>query len=243
MADSEQSAALSYIIEECHNNLATDKEVYDYLSIKRHLKDSTITKFKLGAFPKNLKKIANHVDPEILKQLKIAWVSPFDGSGICKFRDHYRFITPIYDAYNIPIGIMGRFLGSEDVRRELELNKYDNSDYPKQSTLFGLNLAKTPIREKDKVLVVEGMLDVIKCHQHGIENVVASAGAFLRPEHVAQLARYTKNIYLGFDNDEAGSLAVERALKLKHPGIELAEKRVPKNFKDIDEFLDHKYRT
>ena len=241
MLDSEKSLALEFIINECQNNLYTDDEVYNYLSKTRKLTDDTIKKFHLGSFPKNLKNIVNNVDTEILKQLKIAWVSSFDGNGICKFREHYRFITPIYDTYGSPLGIMGRFLGTEVERELLGIHKYDNSDYPKHTTLFGLNLAKNNIRNKDKALVVEGVLDVIKCHQHGIGNVVATAGAFIKLEHLAQLARYTSNIYLGFDNDEAGTKAITRALSLKRPGINLLEKRVPAKFKDIDEFLDHKY--
>jgi DNA primase len=241
MFDSDKIGALKHIIDECHRNLENDERVYNYLSITRKLTDDTIRKFNLGAFPKNIKPIISNVGTEMLKQLKIAWVSPFDGYGICKFRDHYRFITPIYDAYGNPEGIMGRFLGSEAERESLGIHKYDNSDYPKQSILFGLNYAKEKIREKDKVLVVEGTLDVIKCHQHGIDNAVATAGAFIKLEHLAQLARYTSNIYLGFDNDEAGTKALGRALEMKRPGISMFEKRVPAKYKDIDEFLDHKH--
>lgn len=238
--DPEKTAALEYIIDVCHRNLSNDDEVYSYLSKERRLSDETISKFRLGAFPSNLRNIVDNVDTETLKQLKIAWVSPFDGKGICKFRDNYRFIAPIYDPYGNPLGIMGRYLGTEAEREKLGIHKYDNSDYPKHTVLFGLHLAKSHIREKDKVLVVEGLLDVIKCHQNGIYNVVATGGAFIRLEHIVQLARYTSQIYLGFDNDEAGTKAVERGLKLARPGITLLEKRVPKKYKDIDEYLDAK---
>ena len=239
--DAEKREALTYIIDVCHTHLSLDNEVYNYLSVKRKLKDSTIEKFKLGAFPKDLKPILAHVDAEILRQLKIAWVSSFDGNGICKFRDHYQFITPIYDAYGAPEGIMGRFLGTEDERNNLGIHKYDNSDYPKYTTLFGLNMAKPNIKEKDKVLVVEGMMDVIKSHQHGIDTVVATGGAFFKWAQLAKLGRYTSNVYLGFDNDEAGDKALARSMKMSPDGIKLIEKRPPKRFKDIDEFLDHKY--
>jgi len=241
MLDAEKVNALNFIIEECSINLQNDQHVYTYLSKTRNLTDETIKKFRLGAFPSNLKTIISHVDTEILKRLKIAWVSQYDGYGICKFRDHYRFITPIYDPYGNPLGIMGRFLGSEDEREALGIHKYDHSDYPKHTTLFGLHLAKEHIRSKDKALVVEGVLDVIKCHQHGINTAVATAGAFVKLEHLAQLVRYTSNIYFGFDNDEAGSKATVRAMELKRPGINITEKRAPAKFKDIDEFLDHKY--
>lgn len=241
MFDSDKIAALKYIINECHVNIENDEIVYNYLSKTRKLKDDTIRHFKLGAFPKNIRSIASNVGTEILKQLKIAWVSSFDGYGICKFRDHYRFIIPIYDTYGNPEGISGRFLGTEAEREALGIHKYDNSDYPKHSVIFGLNYAKNHIREKDKVLVVEGPLDVIKCHQHGINTAVATAGAYINLEQIAQLARYTSNIYLGFDNDEAGSKALERAMKLKRPGISLFEKRAPSKYKDIDECLDAKF--
>jgi DNA primase len=241
MVDLEKSMALDFIINECQNALHTDDEVYNYLSRTRLLTDDIIRKFRLGAFPRNLKYIVNNVDAEILKQLKIAWVSQYDGSGICKFRDHYRFVAPIYDAYGRAIGLMGRYLGTEAEREALGIHKYDNSDYPKHTTLYGLHLAKEHIRLKNKALVVEGILDVIKCHQHGIDTAVATAGAFIKLEHLAQLARYTSDIYLGFDNDEAGSKAIQRAMDLKRPGINLIEKRVPKKYKDIDEYLTEKY--
>jgi DNA primase len=241
MIDSEKASALEFIIDECHSNLSNDDAVYEYLSRTRKLTDETIRRFRLGAFPKNLKNIVNNVDTEILKQLKIAWVSSFDGNGICKFREHYRFVAPIYDAYGSPLGIMGRFLGTEAERETLGIHKYDNSDYPKHTTLYGLHLAKNNIRAKNKALVVEGVLDVIKCHQHGIDTAVATAGAFVKLEHLAQLARYTSEIYLGFDNDEAGTKALARAMELKRPGINLFEKRAPAKFKDIDEFLDQKH--
>mgnify|MGYP001597296239 CR=1 FL=1 len=237
---SDRTEVLSYVIDLCHKNLAHDEVAYRYLTVTRNLSDESIKTFKLGSFPQSTKELAKNVDVEVLKELKIAWLSQFSGDGPCKFRDSYNLITPIYDTYGIPIAISGRFLGPEASRKTLGLHKYDNSDYSKHSNLFGMHLAKPHILQKDKVLVVEGQFDVIKAHQHGIKNVVATAGAFLKLEQLAILARYTKNIYLGFDNDEAGTLAINRSLTLKRTGIELIEKRVPSQFKDLDEYLDKK---
>ncbi len=135
---------------------------------------------------------------------------------------------------------MGRFLGTEDERAALGIHKYDNSDYPKHSTLFALHHAIPHIRKHNKVLVTEGLLDTIACHQYGIPNAVATGGAFIKPDQIATLARYTENIYTSLDNDEAGQLATERALKIKLPNINIYDKRAPKPYKDMDEYLTHK---
>ncbi len=236
----QHSQTIAYIVQECHQNLQNDSRVYDYLSKQRKLTDETIRKFTLGAFPSALKKIVTQVDPEILKQLKIAWVSAFDGQGICKFRDHYPIIIPIYDPYGSPIAIMGRFLGSESERSALGIHKYDNSDYPKHSTLFALHHAIPYIRKHNKVLVSEGFLDTIACHQYGIGNSVATGGAFIKQEQIATLARYTENICVSLDNDEPGDLATERALKIQLPNIHIKDKRPPRKYKDMDEYLTSK---
>lgn len=238
METRQKAQALEFIISECSTHLSLDDEVYNYLHGTRKLTDAIIKKFSLGAFPSNIKRIATTLGPEVLSELKVAWIS----SGLCKFRDHYRVIAPIYDAFRTPVAITGRFLGTESERKELKLHKYDNSDYNKSYTLFGLNYAKSAIKQQDKVLVVEGILDVVTAHMHGIENVVATGGAFIRAEHLAQLARYTGNIYLSFDNDDAGDIAVQNAIKLgsRYTALNLIEKRVPKQYKDIDEYLTTK---
>jgi DNA primase len=98
------------------------------------------------------------------------------------------------------------------------LPKYLNSSetplFRKSSTLYGLNQAKEGIRKFDRVVVVEGYLDVVALHQFGVSDAVATLGTALTPEHVQVLGRYTKNIVALFDGDDAGRKAAVRSLEI-----------------------------
>jgi DNA primase len=98
------------------------------------------------------------------------------------------------------------------------LPKYVNSPetdvYSKGRNLYGLFQARKAIREKDSVIVVEGYMDLIACHQAGIENVVASLGTALTTEQVKLIKRNTNNVFILYDADAAGEMATLRGLEL-----------------------------
>ena len=107
----------------------------------------------------------------------------------------------------------------------------------KELYVYGLDLAKKSILEKDFVICVEGQFDCIACHKMGIDNVVALGWATLSRYQAYQLSKYTKNIVLMFDNDSAGKKGVARA-KSKYSGIVNIESLFPpQGYKDIDEFF------
>ena len=85
--------------------------------------------------------------------------------------------------------------------------------YDKSRILFGLDKAKMSIRNSKFALVVEGQMDVITAHQHGFKNVVASSGTALTETQLQMLKRYTGNIALAFDMDEAGKSAADRGIQ------------------------------
>ncbi len=110
-------------------------------------------------------------------------------------------------------GFGGRAL--DDEQQPKYLNTSENEVFSKGKLLYGIHQAKTAIKEKQFVSLVEGYFDVIKLHINGIENVVAPMGTSLTNEHLRFLRRFTERILLVFDSDEAGLNATLRNLE-KH---------------------------
>lgn len=94
------------------------------------------------------------------------------------------------------------------------LNSPESPVYSKGRMLYGLNQTKTEIKKQDEVIVVEGYLDLLSLWAYGTKNVVATLGTALTKEQVEQIHRFTRNIVVIFDPDEAGRNAVERSLAL-----------------------------
>ena len=136
-----------------------------------------------------------------------------DGSGYYdRFRG--RLMIPIRDAQSRIIGFGARVLIEE---KDHPQPKYMNSPqtplFDKSTTLFGLDMARKPIREADLAVLVEGYMDVLMSHQVGVCNVVAGMGTALTEQQLGQLKRYTRNITLALDPDAAGDHAVLRGLQ------------------------------
>ena len=126
-------------------------------------------------------------------------------------RYHGRVMFPIHNLSGKVIGFGGRILQSDP---EKKLAKYQNSPeseiYQKKETLYGIYFAKSAIVNKDECILVEGYFDVLRMHQLGIENVVASSGTSLTIEQIRLVKRYTKNITMLYDGDAAGIHAALR---------------------------------
>jgi DNA primase len=141
-------------------------------------------------------------------------------SGLSIEKGSYRFdrfsgrvIFPIHSLSGQVVGFGGRILKKDD-----KLAKYVNSPesevYHKSQVLYGLYFAKSQIIKADKCYLVEGYTDVISMHQSGIENVVASSGTALTPEQIRLIKRFTKNVTIIYDGDEAGIKASLRGIDL-----------------------------
>ncbi len=128
-----------------------------------------------------------------------------------RFRSRVMF--PIRDVHGTVVGFTGRLLKESDMA-----GKYVNSPqtqvYDKSRVIFGLDKAKQQIREKDFVVLVEGQMDVISTHQAGMKNVVATSGTALTLEQVQLIKRFTQNIRVAFDTDDAGIAASKRGIDL-----------------------------
>ncbi|PLX01460.1 MAG: DNA primase, partial [Marinilabiliales bacterium] len=138
---------------------------------------------------------------------------------IVKEKDRYydrfngRVIFPIHSISGQVIGFGGRILKT-DAKAAKYLNSPESEIYHKSKVLYGLYFAKKKIIQQDKCYLVEGYTDVISLYQSGIENVVASSGTSLTVEQIRLIKRFTKNITILYDGDEAGIKASLRGIDL-----------------------------
>lgn len=145
-----------------------------------------------------------------------------------------RVVFPIFDSQGRCLGFGGRALGDEEPKY---LNTAETPVFSKGRVLYGINLAAPAIREKGRVLVVEGYMDCISAHQYGFANTVASLGTAFTHDQARLLLRYTKDVVLAFDHDAAGSAASLRsAAYLQELGARVLVLDLPSG-KDPDEFL------
>jgi DNA primase len=123
-----------------------------------------------------------------------------------RFRD--RLIFPIFDVTGHTVGFGGRAL---DDGKPKYLNSAESEAFSKRNLLYGLNWAKQAIRKADRLVIVEGYFDVIRLMLAGITEVVAPLGTSLTEQQAAIIHKYTKNVYLLYDSDQAGLKATFRA--------------------------------
>lgn len=126
-----------------------------------------------------------------------------------RFRN--RLMFPIFSPYGAIVGFSGRAISDAEPKY---LNSPETVVFHKSKILFGLNFAKEKIRETNEVIVVEGNFDLITLHQAGFTNTVAPLGTSFTAGHAELLGRYTKNILINFDQDEAGYRATMRTLPI-----------------------------
>ena len=187
-----------------------------YLVEKRKLTPETIQKFELGFAPEGwdhlLKELRRRQTPLNLAAELGLIVEKDRGKYYDRFRNRvmFTFRSPAGKA----IGFSGRLLDDGEPKY---LNSPESSVFKKGGNFFGLNIAGRPINRKDRVIVCEGNFDLVVLHQYGFDESVAVLGSALTERHVTMLRRYTPNIYLLFDADDAGRKAVARSLELFFP--------------------------
>ena len=124
-----------------------------------------------------------------------------------KFRN--RLMLPVIDVRGDVVGFGSRVIDKSEPKY---MNSTETPVYSKRRVLYGLNLAKKT--KRPNMILCEGNLDVVTLHQAGFDNAVASMGTALTAEQIRLLGRYTKELVLCYDNDNAGQLATERALEM-----------------------------
>ncbi|MDP3111918.1 MAG: DNA primase [Thermodesulfovibrionales bacterium] len=202
-----QKEALNIYVE----NLRKSKTAGSYLA-KRGITEEMIEAFSLGYADKEWKSIYEHLKAKGFDEPLIAQSGlVFSGEkGLYDmFRD--RLIFPIFNVQGDAMAFGGRAI---DDSMPKYLNSPETPLFKKGETLYALHIAKDEIRKKDYVMIAEGYLDVIMCHQHGFRNVIAPLGTALTAGHLHKLGRFTKKVLLVFDSDTAGIAAAKRSIAL-----------------------------
>ncbi len=212
------------------------QDAYDYL-VKRGLSEDTIKHFGLGYsnrysddLYRYLKKMG--YEDDFLSQTGLVTIDERLG-GRDKFRDRVMF--PIMDANHRVIGFGGRVMANAGPEVPKYLNTPETRVFEKSRNLYGLNFAKAS--RKTYFLICEGYMDVIALHQAGFTNAVAALGTAFTGFHANLLKRYTNEVLLTFDSDQAGTQAALRAIPiLKEAGLSIKVINM-KPYKDPDEFI------
>lgn len=203
---------------------------------RRGLNKATVTRFGIGFAPNSWNALTDAMRKKGYtdRELRDAdLVGEKNGRVYDRFRN--RLMFPIFDVRGNVIGFGGRVL---DDSKPKYLNSNETLIFNKRKNLFGLNFAKKT--KQQNMILVEGNIDVVTLHQYGFDNAVASLGTSLTEEQVALLSRYTEQVVLTYDGDEAGQRAAQRAIPmLEKAGIQVKVLQM-KDAKDPDEFL-HKF--
>ncbi|MFA9465592.1 MAG: DNA primase [Velocimicrobium sp.] len=209
------------------------KLAYDYLK-NRQITDETMVKFGLGFSNKYsddlyqyLKKLG--YEDALLKETGLVTLDEKRG-GHDKFWN--RVMYPIMDANNRVIGFGGRVMGEGTPKY---LNSPETKVFDKSRNLYGLNIARQS--RKRNIIICEGYMDVISLHQAGFQNTVASLGTAFTGLQANLLKRYTDEVLLCYDSDNAGIKAALRAIPIvKDAGLSVKILNL-KPYKDPDDFI------
>ena len=219
------------------------KKALSYLTKNRKLDERLIETFLLGFSPKEGVSLSNYLinkkkyKREDLIEAGLAFYAggPSTSSGLKDFFRN-RVMFPLFDHRGNVVGFSGRAI-EEPYSGGKYINTRETLVYHKGSMFFGLNTAKEEIKRLDKAIIVEGELDVISCYSIGIKNVVAVKGTALTENQVTLMARFTSNICLCFDKDDAGYEATKRSLSsLEKKEINITT-CIFENGKDTDEAI------
>ncbi len=219
--------------------LTKHQSALQYVREKRQLSKETIIAFKLGYSPSTGKALLNYLVQKGFThdELKKAGLVTMRRGGLSDmFRD--RLMIPLSDAQGQVVGFTARLLQNDP-----DAPKYINTPatvlYDKGRQAYGLHLAKEAIRKQGYVVIVEGNVDVIASWQAGITNIVATAGTAMTVWHLKALKRFTGDIRLCFDQDDAGQAAAERAIELADQVDVTLRMVVIAGGKDPDELIQH----
>ncbi|MCC6289494.1 MAG: DNA primase [Chitinophagaceae bacterium] len=220
LLDSEegQDIALSYLYERGFSNEIIEKFQVGYCNLQRD-------DFAKAA-------VAAQYNPEYLQ--KTGLVVLRDEQLVDNYRG--RIIFPVHNQTGKIIGFGARVIGKAD-KAPKYINTPENEIYVKSKILYGSYFARQAIDKADECLLVEGYTDVISLHQAGIENVVASGGTSLTPDQLRLIKKYTNNLTIVYDGDNAGIKAALRGLDLAlEEGLNVQLVLIPDN-EDPDSYV------
>lgn len=204
---------------------------------RRGLSKEVLETFQVGYAPEQWESLVQYLSNKAIplplaEEAKLIKARTGGKSGYFDlFRD--RLMFPIFNAMGEPVAFGGRIINTGEPKY---LNSPETAVFYKTKTLYGLSETAKFIRAQDQAIIVEGYMDLVSLYQAGIQNVVATMGTALTPDHGKILSRITKNIIVLFDGDNAGKEAAERSLPILlsaglHPrGLTLPDNMDPDDF-------------
>ncbi len=224
-----------------HNNLLNNHntEQYKYLRT-RGINDEMISKFQIGAsldydsLPKHLKQLGFSYED----MTKAGVIGTSDNGRVYDFYGR-RLMFPIFNGFGDVVAFSGR-----SVEQNVEHTKYKNTPqtivFNKSEIMFGFNFVRDLKKQNnmlDTIVIVEGHIDVIACHQAGITNTIGCMGTALTSQHTRKIKQLVENVILCLDGDSAGANATYKAIDvLKEGGLNVKVVRLV-GAKDPDEFI------
>lgn len=202
---------------------------------KRGMPRSVLTKFGIGFAPDSWDSLCKAMEAkgftrEELQASGLVSTSSKNNGIYDRFRN--RLMFPIIDVRGNVIGFGGRVMDDSTPKY---LNSPETEIFNKRKNLFALNFAKKS--KLGYLILVEGYMDAIALHQYGFDCAVASLGTSLTEEHAVLMSRYTQQVILIYDGDEAGQRATQRAIPmLEKAGLQVKVLKM-RDAKDPDEFL------
>lgn len=199
------------------SQLKTHTEAREYLQ-ERGLTSETVESFKLGFAPAGWRNVKERLaglgfGEDDIERAGLIIRSPKDQKQTYdRFRG--RIMFPIEDGSGRVIGFSGRVFGTADETEAKYINSPQTVLFDKSRALYGYSRAKDEMRKENRVVLVEGQIDVLLSHQAGFKNTVGVSGTALSPEHLRMMKRMADQLVMAFDADTAGIAAGARAYKL-----------------------------
>ncbi len=224
---------------DCLLHGAVAQRARDYLA-QRGFTPETLSKFRMGFHPEDPQWLAQRAQgkfrPEQLEAARLIAASSYGDGYYDEFRD--RVVFPICDERGRCVAFGGRILPDSRLSQDA---KYFNSKecpvFSKSRLVYGLNWARDAIKQAGRAVVVEGYADCVKLQQAGIGETLATLGTALTEIQVSLMKRFTSNIVLLFDGDDAGVRAAERSVaKFLAQDVDLRILTLPDEL-DPDEFV------
>ncbi len=217
------------------NALPKDHKVRKYLE-KRNLTPEIVEEFRLGYASEKWDELDRYLAGKKVPRSvteKLGLIRPNKKGGhFDLFRE--RLMFPIFAIDSEVIGFGGRII---DQGQPKYINSTDSDVFKKGKSFYGLDKAVKFIRTEDQVFVVEGYMDLLALYGRGVKNVVATLGTALTENHVRLLKRWTTNVVLLFDGDQAGMTAAERSLPQFFQHNLVPQIFVLPNGQDPDDFI------
>lgn len=213
------------------------KDAVQYLK-NRKMPFAIIKEFKIGYAPPSWDALIKSLSSNKIsvKNMNVLGLVSVSKNNPNHFYDNFvnRIMFPIINEREEIIGFGGR---SIDGKEPKYLNSKESLIFKKKSCLYGINIAKKYIMKEDEIILVEGYMDTIACHKMNIKNAVGSLGTAISEEHAIEIKKYTNNVVLALDGDEAGIKATQKAiLILLKFDLKLTILSI-KETKDLDEYF------